>query len=352
MVVRVAVRGVMLVCAVVGLAVPGASSAAPASQRVSDRATAPPPHVTGPHLVELGDDTEIDLPAGMILYERADARRLLRTIGEPSDDVLAIVREPGAAWTVILSYSDGGYVEDADASALDAGELLGQYRDNNRAQNERRRVLGAPALAIDGWTQLPHYDRARHRLSWGLAAHTAGGTLVNLFTRILGRGGFLSVNLIDDADAIARSELHARSIVPALRFKPGARYGDHLAGDPRTGRGLRDLVLGSAGVTAASQLSVFTKVTLAVKNTFVFIFLGALGALGIGELFRRRHRRNLRPAATADLLDNVGPVPAGEVATADRRHTEELTVADLLEIDDEAAAVTCPAAAIGEIDAR
>jgi uncharacterized membrane-anchored protein len=272
MVVRVAVMiGVLVV--VMGLAAAAQGS---------------PPHVTGPRLIALGDNAEIDLPAGMILYDRADAQRFLNEVGEPSDGVLAIVHAPDAGWTVILSYADAGYVSDADAGELDAGALLAEYRAGNHAQNAQRRRFANPELVIDGWAEPPRYERAQHRLVWGLAAHTADGKLVNLFTRILGRHGFLSVSLIDTAETIDLSKLEAQSIVRATRFTPGARYEDHAPGDRGAGSGLRGLVLGSTGIAVASKLGVLTKVMLGLENAILFVLLGALA---VGELVRRWFRR-------------------------------------------------------------
>src|SRR6185312_14970402 len=41
-----------------------------------------PPHINGPKLVDLGHDVEIDLPAGMLLLERAEARKMLEKGGD------------------------------------------------------------------------------------------------------------------------------------------------------------------------------------------------------------------------------------------------------------------------------
>lgn len=243
------------------------------------------PSIAGPRLVALGHDAEIDLPAGMILFERADAQRFLRTVGEPSEGVVAIVRKPGADWSVILTYAEAGYVDDADASQLDAGDLLAAYRTSTRADNERRRVLGGQEVAIDGWAEPPRYDRAQHRLVWGVAAHRGDGMLVNQFTRILGRNGFVSVNLIDAAatvDHSRRSRQDTRAIVEATRFQPGSRYEDHTPGDRRSSAGLAGLVLGKRGAMAG-RLGVLARIARVWKPGLALLFL-----LGISGVFWRR----------------------------------------------------------------
>jgi len=310
MVVRVAV---MVGVVIVGLVKLAPSAVAPATAEPAgtggDTATAVRPHVVGPRLVALGDSAEIDLPAGMILYERVEAQRFLRGIGEPAEGVVAIVLAPDAEWTAILSYAGAGYIDDADASELDAGALLADYSAGNRAQNERRRVLGAPELAIDGWAEPPRYERAQHRLAWGLAAHTVDGPLANLFTRILGRDGYVSVSLIDTAETIERSKLQARSILDATRFRPGARYQDHAPGDRRAGSGLRGLVRGTAGGAVASQLGILSQTMLALRKASLLLLVGGLG---VAELARRLRRRRLRGKTAVreritDATDAAGP---------------------------------------------
>jgi len=255
--------------------------------------------------VDLGNGAEIDLPAGMILYPRAAAERLLGKVGEPTEGVVAIVQQPDAGWSVLLSYTAAGYVDDSDARALDAGELLAAYRADTRAQNERRKLRGMSELVVDGWAEPPRYDRARHRLAWGLAAHTAEGRLANRFTRILGRGGFLSVNLIDEAETMARSQAEARSIVEATRWKPGARYGDHAPGDPRAATGLRGLVLGGAGVGAAGKLGLLATIVVASKPAIPLVLVMISGLAG---WLRRQVLRGLRRSGPASpwLVDLDG----------------------------------------------
>ncbi len=361
--------GVMVGAVVVGFANPAPSAAAPAAADLAiadpvitggDTVTAPqgtlPPHVTGPRLVALGDNAEVDLPAGMILYERAEAQRFLRKVGSPSEGVVAIVRAPDAEWSVIVSYTGAGYVDDAGPSELDARDLLAEYHAGNRVQNERRRALGAPELdhelgpelgpelVIDGWAEPPRYDRAQHRLTWGLAAHTAGGRLANSFTRILGRGGYLSVNLIDSAATIGLSKQQARSIVQATRFKPGARYQDHAPGDPRAGGRLRGLVLGSTGAAVAAKLGVITQVMLALKQVTLLLLVGLLV---IGGLARRLFRRRLLaamvdPTARADRTDRAdriddatGAPEVADSAAGEGADTEEFAAVDLIAFDDQ-----------------
>src|SRR5438445_6013778 len=53
-----------------------------------------PPHIEGPKLVDLGNDTEIDLPAGMILLERKAAQEFVARGGSTGESIVAVIANP------------------------------------------------------------------------------------------------------------------------------------------------------------------------------------------------------------------------------------------------------------------
>jgi uncharacterized membrane-anchored protein len=259
----------------------------------------------------------------MIAFDRAAARRLLRGIAEPSEGVVGIVLAPGADWRLIISDAETGFLDDADASSLDAGELIAAYTEGNRARNDRRQAIGAPALLIDGWAEPPRYDRGAHRLTWSLAGHTDRGPLVNSFTRILGRHGFLSVTLVDTTEAIGRSRQQVSAVLGAIRFRPGSRYEDHQAGDRRAIGGLRGLVIGPTEVTVGAAPGLLARIVARLRRSMLVI-LAIL--VGIGGLIPRLLARRMRSRHEA-------MAPAGEPPD-DVDDTEEITSADLIALDD------------------
>jgi uncharacterized membrane-anchored protein len=263
-----------------------------------------PPHIVGPKHVDLGDNTAIDLPEGMVLFERAVAQELLRKNGDPPDGVVAMVFKPGSEWHAFIEYSASGYIDDSDADDLDAGELLDSYRKGTEEQNKTRKSLGKPELFIDSWSELPRYERASHHLVWGLAAHDTDGKVINFFTRILGRNGYLSVDLIDAPERLEASKKEALPILQATHFNPGSTYADHVSSDRSSGIGLRGLVLGGAGVAVASKLGLLAKILLVFKKLFIVI-----GAAIVG-LFRWLFRRKSR-AAAADPIASQGTADLG-----------------------------------------
>ncbi len=287
-------------------AAPDPGTAEQAGPEAGAEAAAIPRHITGPKLVDLGNNTQIDVPAGMILFERAEAQDLLRKGGNSAESTVAIVVKPGSQWLVDIDYEASGYVDDSDAGELDAGELLASYQAGTREQNARRKELGKPELVIDSWTEPPRYEPVQRHLVWGLSAHDSDGKVVNFFTRILGRSGYLSVNLIDAPERIEASKQDALAILAATRFTPGARYEDHVSDDKSSGIGLRGLVLGGAGIALAGKLGFLAKILFALKKGFILI------AVAFGGLWKRLFRRKSRDG----IVTGSPVVPAPDLAPA------------------------------------
>jgi uncharacterized membrane-anchored protein len=269
-----------------------------------------PPHVKGPKLVDLGHNIEIDVPADFILLERVEARKLLEQGGDFTDDVLAVVARLDANWMIVIEYSDVGYVDDSDADKLDATELFNQYQEGTKQQNVKRKSLGVPELFLDGWSEMPKYKQVEHHLVWGLQAHSSEGPVINFFTRILGRHGYMSVNLIDAPDAIEKSKLDSQPVLASVRFKTGYTYEDYREGDKNSGLGLRALVLGGAGVgvVKAAKAGILVKLLLVFKKGFIVIILG-IGGL-VKWLLGRKKDEDVAPARDEPPL--AGDPPDGD----------------------------------------
>ncbi|MBV8762421.1 MAG: DUF2167 domain-containing protein [Deltaproteobacteria bacterium] len=258
---------------------PADTGGAPTDGSAGDGSAALPPGWTlGPKLIDLGDDDEVDLPAGLAFVDRAASKAELEKGGDTAEGVVGMIVSPDD-WSIVLMYDGGGYIDDSDANDLKPDELLESYQQGNKSQNERRRSMGVPELFLDGWSEMPRYDKATHHLLWGLKGHDKDGQVVNFFTRILGRNGYLSLNLISSAENIEKAKVAAAPVITATRFKAGQSYADHKSSDKSSGMGLKALVVGGAGI-AAFKLA---KAGLLVKFFKPLLVLLA----GIGAFFKR-----------------------------------------------------------------
>ncbi len=267
---------------------PAAADTAPAPDATADGSAAdgsdaPPalpdlPHISGPKLVDLGNNTEIDLPAGLALYEHDAAKKLVEAGGGNGATTSAVIfpEDLTQTWFVTIDFADAGYVTDTDANDLDAGQLLESYRQATNEDNLNRKKLGVPELFVDSWSEPPRYDKSRHVLLWGLNAHDSTGPVINYFTRVLGREGFMSVNLVDSPDKLAAAKQASAAAIANTRFKTGHKYEDHKDGDKSSGMGLKALVVGGAGVAVfgAAKSGGFIAILLALKKGVILIVAG------------------------------------------------------------------------------
>jgi len=273
----------------------------------SDAAVQLPAHITGPQLVDLGHDTEIDLPAGAILFEHDVAKQIVEKDGGDGEAVSAIIlpADETQTWFVKIDYDDVGYVKDSDANDLDPNDLFNQYKQGTEEQNTRRRTLGVPELFLDGWSEMPKYDKPTHKLVWGFKAHSTDGPNVNYFSRLLGRNGYMSVDLIDSPDKIEAAKQQAGAVMAGIRYKKGALYDEHQSGDKDSGMGLKALILGGAGIAVfkAAKGGWIIAALLAMKKLIILVVAGIAAFFKkIGRLFTGKKKTDLPP----DGPPNVG----------------------------------------------
>ncbi len=217
----------------------------------------------GPAKVSLGHSITIDLPEAYVFLGAADAKKLLAKSGNfEGDDFLGIVvpKDENARWWVALSYDEDGHVKDDEK--IDAQALLDSMKKGTEESNKEREKGGFPPLHVDDWVTPPTYDSVLHHLVWALAAHSDRGQSINFNTRVLGRRGVVSVNLITSPDTLEADKPAASALLAATTFDGGARYGDF---DSKTDKvatyGLMGLIAGGAGLAALKV----AKVGLLVK---------------------------------------------------------------------------------------
>ncbi|MEO7729826.1 MAG: DUF2167 domain-containing protein [Kofleriaceae bacterium] len=281
---------------------------APVAEEVKAEPEAPPlPKIVGPQRIELGHHAQIDLPAGMALFEQQAAQELMTKSGNSTHNVVAVIvpQVDNATWWVAIHASDDGYVEDNDADELDGTSMLANLKQGTLEQNKTRVTMGVPELFIDDWREAPRYQPALHHLVWGINGHDSQGKVVNFSTRFLGRNGFLSVNLIDGPETIAQSQTQALAILTAVHFAPGFRYEDHVGSDHSSGMGLKALVLGGTAVVLAKKTGILIAILLALKKGIIVI------AVAVGAFFKRIFGGGKKPEPSNFASTEMEP-PSGE----------------------------------------
>jgi uncharacterized membrane-anchored protein len=238
--------------------------------------------VRGPAEVTLRDQASLALPEHFGFVPQQQAAALMRAMGNrTSDNFLGLIvpQQESSDWFVSVNYQDSGYIKDDDARHWDADKLLQSLKDNTDAANEERTKAGVPALVVTRWIEPPAYEAETHRLVWSAEARRKDGAdsdpTINYNTYLLGREGYLSLNLITSASSVDQDKPAARELLAAVNFNSGKRYGDfNSSTDKVAAYGLAALV---AGVAAKKLGLLALLAAMAVK--FAKIIAVAVAAL-------------------------------------------------------------------------
>jgi uncharacterized membrane-anchored protein len=255
----------------------------------------------GPATIELGHDAKLALPAERRFLGPKEAADVMAKMGNlHNENLLGLVvsADPASDYLVSIRYEDEGYVKDDET--INAKELLDAIVEGEPEYNEERQKAGFAPLHALGWSEEPKYDGARHEVVWALLLESDGAKTVNLNTRVLGRRGYLSVNLMTDPDSLPRYRGDGLALVNAATFDIGSRYEDFDKSKDRVAEyGLAGLILGGVGLGVAIKatklglLAGFWKPILgflvAAKKLVVAGFV-AVGA-AIKRLFGRKERK-------------------------------------------------------------
>jgi uncharacterized membrane-anchored protein len=277
--------------------------------------------VVGPQQVDAGHDVTIDLPAGYLFLDAEQAKRFMEKLGNlRNDGLLGVIAQPDSSWLITVRFTEDGYVKDDDAEKMDADEILKAIREGTDAANEERVKRGFKAVRVVGWSEPPKYRRDLHHLVWGIRGQGEGEPeeVVNFNTRVLGRKGYVSLNLIDGAQNIEASKPSVATMLKATTFKPGARYEDFNGKTDKIAEyGLAALVAGGAGAVALKLVKVgllakfggkILALIIAFKKAVVLAFLAVVA------YFKRLFGRKKESTAGLAVNPNLAVPSSGGAA--------------------------------------
>jgi uncharacterized membrane-anchored protein len=226
-------------------------------------ASAEPPRVQyhwqeGPQTIKLPHDVSVQVPERHAFLGGKEAADLMEKNGSfHNDNLLGLVVGKGDddKWFVSIRYDDDGYVKDTEE--IDASELLTALKDGTEEANKERQERGFAPFHVEGWSEAPHYDKSVHHLVWALTVNGDDGRSANYNTRVLGRRGIVSLNLVCDPEELAADKPQVAALLAGTTFANGSRYEDF---DSRTDKvaeyGLAGLVLGGMGLGALKLVKV------------------------------------------------------------------------------------------------
>ncbi|MGF6787047.1 putative membrane-anchored protein [Paraburkholderia sp. 35.1] len=197
--------------------------------------------IRGPRVVTIDKKAAFSVPAGFLLLKEGDTDRLMKLLQNPIQRQYYFFCPPDFSWYALISYTETGRV--LPNEQLDPKAILDSIKANTQGSNLERDASGWGRISVSGWRRLPRFDERTKRLEWAVSAVDSEGVAVTNFnTRILGRTGIVSVDLVVEDAGFEAAISSVRDAMRNLAFLPGERYEDYRDGDPTAKYGVSGLV--------------------------------------------------------------------------------------------------------------
>ncbi len=247
----------------------------------------------GPQTVPLADQAQFALPQGYGFVPRKQAAVLMDLWGNRTDDhfIGLVFPSGGADWFALLEYEPSGYIRDDEARDWDADKLLDNLKKGTEQANKHRQEIGVPAIEVTRWIEKPIYDGVAHRLVWSAESREIGAPAdadagVNYNTYVLGREGYISMDVVTSASKIEQYKGDAKALLADICFSSDKGYGDFKAStDKVAAYGIAALV----GGLAAKKLGLLALVGLSFAKFAKVIAVAVAGvSTAAAKIFKRR----------------------------------------------------------------
>ncbi|MBL4623729.1 MAG: DUF2167 domain-containing protein, partial [Flavobacteriales bacterium] len=179
---------------------------------------------------------ELNTPNGYKFIGAEEGEYVLTSLwGNPPTEVLGMMFPKNTypsgdefTYAVIITYSEEGYIDDEDAKDLDYDELLESMQEDALSTNDQRIQAGYPTVELVGWAAEPYYDEVNKKLYWAkeLKFGDSEENTLNYNIRVLGRRGYLNLNLIGGLDVLHLVEKDVEKILASVEFNQGNTYAD------------------------------------------------------------------------------------------------------------------------------
>jgi len=234
----------------------------------------------------------LTVPAGFKFLNGKDTEMILTDVwgnppSDPADQSLGMLVPESFSvlsdsnYAINITYSAEGYIKDEDAQDIDYDELLKEMKEDIVLASKQREEMGYESIELVGWASQPFYDAESKKLHWAKELKFGGAeeNTLNYNIRILGRKGYLELNVIGDMNILDEVKDNIESLLTNVNFQEGSRYSDfNPSMDKVAAYGIGGLIAGKvlakAGILAklGVMLAKFWKViALAVVGLFAGI---------------------------------------------------------------------------------
>ena len=245
--------------------------------------------IEGPKHVTLYDNSTLDLPEGYVFLNPDETNKLKTLTHNLGDGKQYFLAPRDLRWEAFFDYQDDGYVK--DDQKIDSDAIMENIKKGTEAANKEREQRGWHQLQVTGWQTTPHYDPQTQHLEWAIDGKdlVTNASIVNFNTRVLGRGGVMSVLLLSDPAHFDSAIAEFKTTLTQFSYLPGQRYAEYKPGDKVAKYGLAALITG--GVAAIAVKTGFWKVLLTgLIAGWKFIAAAAVALFGgISRFFKRKN---------------------------------------------------------------
>jgi uncharacterized membrane-anchored protein len=247
----------------------------------------------GPTEIAFQDQAELKLPEDFVFIPQPQADQLMKAMGNGNDSsrLGLIFPKSDKNWFVVARYIKSGYIKDDDARDWKPDDMLKQFKEGTEETNKERAELGIPEMEIIGWIQPPKYDNAAHRLVWSIESKDKGADPaaergINYNTYVLGREGYVSLNLVTGKSSVEEDKLAATALLANTSFNSGKTYADFNASTDHVAEyGIAALVAG----VAAKKLGMFAIIAAFVAKFAKLFIIAAIAFFGsLAKFFGRK----------------------------------------------------------------
>ncbi|MFA7335292.1 MAG: DUF2167 domain-containing protein [Candidatus Obscuribacterales bacterium] len=276
-------------------------SKAKATASTKDKTVAAKSEEVKEQTVILGDKLAVvKLPKEFRFVEPERAIAFLKEQGSSGEGVLGIIapqKDSPETYFVVCRYEDCGYVTEDDADKINANDLLNSFKESNKEQNEERIAQKIQPYYVGGWAEQPRYDKASHQMIWAIEVKDVDSAdapvdTINYNTRMLGRRGVLSMNLVTEPKELDLGKAKVATLLQNVKFNKGQTYAEYVPGtDKAAGYGLAGLILGGGAMAAAAKFGIFGAlwkwglgILLVLKKFIIIAIVGVVAV--ISKLFK------------------------------------------------------------------
>lgn len=253
----------------------------------------------------------IDVPPGCLYLGPEESKFMMEQIfGNPPgpislgmllSDTPSVIE--GFRWVIDYNYNEDGHVKDDDAKDINYDDLLKQMQEETDEASKERIKQGYESVKLIGWAQAPFYDDKNKKLHWAKELKFGASEIntLNYNIRVLGRQGFLEMNIITDMNGLPDVKKDINTILASTNFIEGQRYADYNEDTDKLAEyGIGGLIVG--GVLAKTGL--LAKIGIFLLKIIKPLIVGVIALFGfLGKRFfgkKKAEEENTTPQEPAE----------------------------------------------------